>query len=230
MIKDIVKPGDALEIHDKRDGKKFYVSRVENIIDENHILTSVPIAYGNLVKLPIGTVYSFLFFIKNGVMQYDAVITEYSKEDHLSFMKVELRSAGKRTQRRAYFRFTCLLPMKLCRIDEDEKLTDASYMGKSSSPELHDGIVKDISGGGIKFVTNLVLEAEDYIRCIISLNHDFVLTVGKLLPEVKKFPNSKFIYQYKAEFSSISEESRDRIVQYIFGEQRKLLRRGIGAE
>ncbi|MDR2904150.1 MAG: flagellar brake protein, partial [Clostridiales bacterium] len=122
MLFSNIKVGDRLEIAQLREHKleKTYVSQVEHVLLEDEIVVHVPISYGQIVKLSLKERYSLLFFTERGMIRFDAEIMGYSKEQDLHFMTVKLLSEGERIQRREFFRFNCLLPIKFAVIHDDE--------------------------------------------------------------------------------------------------------------
>ncbi len=211
-----IKPGDKLEISSQLvdSQARTYVSQVEHVMDPYTFTAYAPLAYGKPVKLPTDQTYSFMFVRDKYMDKYSALITHYFKEDGFNMMGVKLTSEGERLQRREFFRFYCLLPMKFCKL-----VNPLDEFGVQ--PEMSEGIIKDISGGGIKCVSNLELSANDRIKGIIVINKDYVIIMGRIV-EVMHFPKSNYKYQYRVEFIGLLPEDQEKIVQYIFKEQIKM--------
>ena len=206
-----IKIGDRIEITAK---DRVYISQVENILDEAHLLIHVPISYGQLIKLPIDFTYKFLFFTDNGMIRFESNILEYTKQDGFYLMRVKLILPGEKMQRRNFFRFACLLPFKFSVI---------GHTGDAAPDNaMFDGIIKDIGGGGIRFVCNDPIEENTKIKCLIMLNEDYFIIIGKVLHK-QYFPKSVYKYQCRAIFTGILPSEQERIVQFIFAEQRKSL-------
>lgn len=218
MLSENIKVGDRLEIVLKRDEArgKPYVSQVENILDKDHLMVLVPISYGQIVRIPVGDMYSCLFITDKGMIRFDTAIQEIIKEDGFNLMKIKLLSEGEKMQRREFFRFTCLLPLKYTVIN------DAG--GQETPQAMHEGIIKDVGGGGIRFVSNEHIEEGAKIKCLILLNEDYFIIIGMVLHR-QSFPKSVYKYQYRAAFIDILPNEQERIVQFIFSEQRKNLAR-----
>ena len=213
MLIKSVKIGNKVEIYHHRSqlDSKVYTSQVEDILSETRFLLHTPIMYGQLVKLPVGMKLGLLFFSDKAMLKFEASIVGYAKEDELDFTVIEIRSEGEKIQRRAFFRFNCLLPLKF------------HAWSETGEGEAHyeDGIIKDIGGGGMRFVTNLQIDEENVIRSVIMLNDELLMLTGKVLNKMY-FPKSNFKYQYRIEFISVSKDDQETIVKYIFNEERKL--------
>ena len=218
MLFNTIKIGDRLEITILKDHKtnKSYVSQVEDVIDENEVMIHVPISYGQLVKLSTREEYSILFFTEKGMARFDAEITEYVKENEFNFMKVKLLTDGERIQRREFFRFNCLLPLKFDALEES--------INNNEKHILHDGIIKDLGGGGVRFVSNESVIDKGRMRCVIMLDDECLVLIGKVLHK-QHFPKSNYKYQYRIQFVGISQGDQEKIVQYIFNEQRKVMQK-----
>lgn len=223
MLFSNIKIGDRLEItllQDRKSGRS-YVSQVEDVIGGDEIVIHVPISYGQLVKLSMREWYSMLFFTEKGMIRFDAEITGYSKENEFHFMRVKLLSKGERIQRRDFFRFNCLLPLKFSIIEESESEDEAE------NTDINDAIIKDIGGGGLRFVTNESIGDKGKIKCVMMLGDDCFVISGKVLHK-QYFPKSNYKYQYRVQFVNILELEQERIIQYIFNEQRKMMQKGQG--
>lgn len=219
-----IKIGDRLEITLLKDRKigKVHVSQVEEIMPNNNLLVHMPISYGQLVKLSTKERYGMLFFTDKGMINFEAEIIGFKKETEFSYMIVHISSEGERMQRREFFRFASLLPVKFAVIN-DENAEEA----KISEETLYDGIVKDLGGGGIRFVTNESFDEKIKVKCVLMLGDNCLITVGKVLHK-QCFPKANYKYQYRIEFVGISPPEQEEIIQYIFNEQRKIIQRTRG--
>ncbi len=218
MLIDNIKIGDRLEITLKKDNDigKVYVSQVADIKDDMQLVVAMPISYGKLVKLPIGPGYVFLFFTEKGMMRFEVSILRYFKEGNFNLMLVKIESGGEKMQRRNFFRFQALLPMKFSVVNEDV-LEDE---GESDVTQMYDGITKDIGGGGLRFVTNAEIDGNAKINVIVMLGNEYFFAIAKILYTLR-FPNAAYKFQYRCMFVSILPEEQERIIQFIFDEQRK---------
>ena len=223
MLSENIKAGDRVEISIKREGKtgRVLVSQVETVENERRLIAHVPISYGQLVPLTSDEVYSFLIFTDLGMIRFDAKMLDSFKQEGFHFMKVLLTSEGERMQRRDFYRFPCLLPIKYSVIadllpDEEE----------DNNPPVFEGIIKDLGGGGVRFIANEPVEEGRKLRCILLLENDYVVAIGRILHR-QYFPKSVYRYQYRIIFMGLMQEDQNKIVHYIFQEQRKNLQRGI---
>jgi len=221
MSKNGIKMGDRVEImpRDNRAGKS-YSSKVEQVVDENSVELHVPISYGYLVKLPLDTPYAFLFYTDNGMMRAEAVIESYFAEDGFQMMRIKMITEAQKYQRREFFRFECSIHMKFGILSESYDIAR-----DRPKPEMIDALAKDISAGGICFVSNEDVDVKSRIKCIIPLADDDFYTFGMIMHR-NTLRDNPFKYQYRVRFMDLTISEKERIVKYIFTEQRKALRRG----
>lgn len=220
MLEDNIKMGDRIEIYqkDRKASSKFYVSKVEQVLDKDKLVVHVPISYGNLIKLPPDTIYSFLFFTDKGMLRLDAVIKEYFVEDGFYMMNVQMQTAAQKFQRREFFRFECSLHINIGVVDDSYDIaTD------TPRPAMFDCVAKDISAGGVRFATNTDMDVNAKVKCVMPLGGDTFLTLGKVLQK-QEFKQSEYKYQYRVMFLDLTTMEKEKIVKYIFVEQRKALR------
>ena len=114
MLSDNISIGDRIEISLENDQDKTntYFSCVENTIQNDKVTIRVPINYGKELFLDKNVEYSMLFFTEKGMILFKAVVESYIKQDDFNLMIVRLLNKGEKVQRRKFFRYTCLLPLK----------------------------------------------------------------------------------------------------------------------
>ena len=230
-----IKEGDRLEMRFKGDGSvsKIFLSQVVEY-ENNTVVVHTPISYGKHVVLPKSAPCSLLFFQDEGMLSFTAsVVGSYVKND-LSLTKLMLTSEPEKMQRREFFRFECALPIRFSVINSkpsEATSGEPAETGMSAQP-LHEGVIKDLGGGGLRFVTNAEVDKGDNLKCLLMLEREYIVVIGKILQK-HSFPKSPFKFQYRIIFIGILPEEKDKIIQYVFNQQRKLLlrqRRGISAD
>lgn len=220
MFLEQISIGSRVEISLEKNGEtvKTYTSLVEDIYGNNKVLIYMPISYGKLVKLPVNEIYTFVFITDKRMFKYNGKITKYININKFNFMIIELLSEGEKIQRREFFRFNCMLPLKFQKLEQEETIDS------DKDTTLLKGIIKDIGGGGIRFLSDESLKEGDKIKCLIKLKDDYIIVLGKLLYK-EKFPRSVYVYQYRIKFINIKQEDQEKIIRFIFEEQRRLARK-----
>ena len=212
MIEDIALR-DRLEIalhqFDEQE-QEIYVTQVEDI-SEHRVTVGVPISYGELVELPMDRIYDVLFLTEKGLVHFEGKIVKYDSVSGFRNMTIELLSKGEKVQRRSAFRLACILPFNYYIYDEED-----------DKESLYSGIIKDISTGGFRFVSNQVIEVDRRIQCMLDFGSSVVNSDGTIIEQIS-FPKANYKYQYRVYFSDITRAEQEKIVQFIYEEQRRSL-------
>ena len=219
MLIDNIKIGDRVEIQQNRQGErpKTHVSQVENKLDDNKVIIHVPISYGQLVELTNGVEYRFMFFTDKGLVRFEGMVEKHMEEEGFAVMLIKLAGEGERIQRRDFFRFSCILPLKFSMLDN-------VTMSEVDENEVYQGIIKDIGGGGVCFLTNESIEENSAIKLVIKLENDILIAIGEVIQK-HYFPKSNYRYQYRVGFIGIHPTEQEKIVQFIFNEQKRMLQK-----
>ena len=222
MKKSSIKMGDRVEIvpHDRKNAES-YASKVEQVIDESIAELHVPISYGNLIELPLNTPHVFTFYTDNGMMRTDAVIEKFFVVDGFKMMRIKMLNEAQKYQRREFFRFECSIHFHL------GVLADAYDIARDRpKPEMHPALTRDISAGGVCFTSSIDAEVKARVKCQIPLGGDDFTTFGIVIHR-QELREMHFKFMYRVMFMDLTASEKDRIVKYIFTEQRKALTRGI---
>ena len=85
-------------------------------------------------------------------------------------------------------------------------------------------VIADISGGGLRFISNYTYNAGDYIYCTYALNirgkDKMYSLAGKVLSvyELKDKPGT---YEHRVQYVNMDVDEREEIIKYIFEEERR---------
>ena len=224
MLYEYARVGDRLEIHHKFEKKplKAYVSQIQDILQANHYVAFAPMEYGNIVKLPTGDDCAVIMFTDKGIIKCAASVVKNVVKDDVYYIILKMTDEGEKIQRRDFYRFDCILDFTFGVVESEALKGEES---KINMEECHmKGIIKDLGGGGIRFVSNDDIPEKVDICCVIPLKDDVILPIGTVLHK-QHFPKSNYIYQYRAQFFGMPQSEQEKIVQYIFNEQRRTLKR-----
>ena len=219
MLSKKIKLGDRLEIsiNNSETETNTFTSHVEDVLDKNQIIIHMPIHGGRLFKLSRREEYKVIFFTDKGMYKFEANVLEHRLEDGFNFTVLKLKDKGVKIQRREFFRFTCL-------IETQFSLYEKNNTADKNIVKVFDGIIKDIGGGGIRFVSNEKLDEEDIVKVIIYLEDELLIAKGRIL-QCQHFPKLTTKFQYRVEFIGMQKSEQEQIVQYTFEQQRKLLQK-----
>ncbi len=241
MIERIVSAGDKIEFtkvssyreYDMEEGradKTVYVSQVYDIIDEYRVKIGVPIVGGRVMMIPQNVRIDVCFFTGRGLYQGRAIVVDRFKEDNVFVMIIEMLNELQKYQRRQYFRLNCTMDIMFRKLNDDE-LAEFNQEGRVKK-EIDDGIyypatALDISGGGIRFLSERILCVNDIIFVNLHIMYGDAEKsynlAGKVL-EVTEAKNRSRFNEYRVEYCNMSGETREQIIKYIF-EQERIMRK-----
>ena len=233
--------GDKMDIkvQFRNMGEIVYTSKVLDILDKrNNILTIYqPVRGDQPLDMLQGREYEVTVYTKQAMIVFKGYFEGFVKDGEHYYVALRLSNDGYRVQRREFFRFSCNLIMRCSIIedvDEDElnnNIVDTllQTIRHDQLAETFQGIVKDIGGGGLRFVSDKELDLDNYIRCELNLGTNTMMLKGQLL-EKQFLPKSTHKFQYRVLFINISVDEQEEIVRYIFDEQKKQRRVVGGAD
>jgi len=242
MIERIVSTGNKIEftkvssykeydLEMGREDKNVYVSQVHDIIDEDRLKIGVPIVGGRVLMIPQNVRIDVCFYTSRGLFQGRAIVVDRFKEDNIFVMVIEMISELQKYQRRQYFRLNCTMDIMFRKLN-DEELAEFNTEGKVStqiSPDYlyNKATALDISGGGIRFLTEKPLNKDDIIFVNLNIVYGEVERkynlAGKVL-EVSQAKNRSNFNECRVEYCNMSGEIREQIIKYIF-EQERIMRK-----
>lgn len=233
MVEKYLSPGDKVELRPHRrtnekeeKERKMYISKVNQVLDEDRVEILLPIEHQKMVLLPRNSRFDIMVYNSKGLYQCEAKIGERYKSGNMFLQVLELITGMKRYQRREYYRYSCSVPVFCRKLLEQEKETlvwDENIKGK-------EGYSLDIGGGGIRFLIEEEFQPDELVICHIPLEIKNsvreIQGIGKVL-STKPVKDSKS-YEVRVQFEVMSSATREDIIQYIFEAERKKRRSNNG--
>lgn len=192
-----------------------YRSRVEGISGDRLVLAA-PYKNSEVVHLPRGTEVTITYYDQVAVYFVDCLVMSYDL-GHVPTIVLGSPINSKRVQRRNFVRLDTRLPLHYVLLDEDMKPLSQQFSATTI----------DISGGGLMFSTENAVKRGDLLELQCYLNNDTTVTaIGKILRVIDdvRDKNKKSV---GVEFTLVEERERDKIIRYIFNQQRELRQRGL---
>lgn len=215
--------GTGEEVH-------VYKSQIFELLENGELEITMPLEKGKVILLPLGVRYEFAFYTPTGIYKSEGQIRERYKTENRYMLRIALGTPLSKFQRREYYRMECILDMTYFRLDEEQAgLEDveavvASLRDENFYEKQQKGIIVDISGGGIRFVSEEQNETDGYVLVVMMLRGDrgekqYTL-VGRILQSVRlQTPERKF--ENRVQFVIRDSRIREEIIQYIFAEERR---------
>lgn len=213
--------GLKLEIHlfDK-DGVKInptFVSELEWVEKEDLLLIAAPIYEGRLFPVRIGVDIRVSFIKNDGFYEFSAKVIGRENKGNLALLKIQTLSQIQKIQRREFFRFDINIPVNYRVIES---------INTKSKDEYIETITRDLSGGGLCMRLKEPIKVDKYLECELFITTK-VQFIGRVV-RLTEYDTMQGPYKYEigVYFERIDDAMREKIISYIFQEQRRLLKKG----
>ena len=235
MLEDYISPGDRIELQavqgawtgGEREDTRVYSSQIADIVSEDRLDMMMPMEKGKLLLLPVDGEYNIFIYSKRGQFQCFGKIADRYRTNNMYMLTMDLLSGLQKMQRRAYYRFPCAFEMKCRELSDYEQLALSSnaFFEPNLSETLLKGVIVDISGGGIRFVSVNRFEEGMILYCIFKLPsrkkaEEYRVCIRIL--KARELENRPDTFEYRAQYTIIDEDDREDIIRYIFEEERKI--------
>lgn len=195
-----------------------YGSQVLDFDGIGTVKVSMPIYENRIIPLEVGDDYQMVFFTRAGLYQCKGRVRRRYSEDRMHVMDILFLTDMEKYQRRKFYRLDCMFQIKFRMISDEEEQTE----------EWKEGMVSDLSGGGMRFhcKTELPQDAKVEIMLPLSLQKGFVPIRFRLkVLSCAYYEGSRTAYEIRGEFEDVKDSEREIVIKYIFEEQRRRLRK-----
>ena len=176
--------------------------------------------------------FDLYFYTTNGLYQCFAKIIDRYKTDNKYLLLLELTSNLRRFQRREYYRLSCALEMNARSLQKEEiEAVEQNNNYLVPGLPLTRSIIVDISGGGIRFVSGQWIKQNQNILLVIRLTNEYSDETFYLPGQViatEKHPAIEEMYIHRVKFLFRDLRDREKIVRFVFEEERRIRRKEVG--
>lgn len=241
MISKIIRPGDKIDIrlvqhveNADKNGKEtaIYKSQVLDILEDESLEIAMPTASGKQVLLQSGIRFELIFYCGSSLYRSVGVVTGRYKHKNFYVLMVKLKKPLERFQRRAFFRYSCILNAGYFVLNEKQKKMKSAdeilkdLMDDEFKEKQQSGIIVDISGGGMKLRSLKPLKANSPILLLFRLTNQKVdrqfCIRGQIIACQKMEKTEEPLFESRIKFIIEDNRIREEIIQYIFEEERKI--------
>lgn len=214
----------------------IYVSQVLDETDAGDILVAMPISEGKVIPLSVDEEFDATFYTKSGLLSCRTIVSGRYKKGALFLLALEQQTELKKMQRREYFRLNCRMPITYRVLDGDEAYNLKHGLPMTTTIDedsWKNGIMIDLSGGGIRFVSAFKEEHDMMLQVrfdIVNNNEAQVVYAFATLLRSEKSPNNPSIYDQRIKFFKMDRNLREAIIRFIFETQRKNRSKETGME
>lgn len=136
-------------------------------------------------------------------------------------------TAAEKHQRREFFRIPIKVDIYYKPIEAHEEANIANFdlrfeIGSGDNKERLKLTTSDISAGGFKCVTGKQFRPGELLNCMLIIGYEALPAVTQIL-KIKPDADNPDLYDVRAIFYKINDQVRDRVVRYIFSQQRQTL-------
>ena len=213
----------------------IYKSQLLDFFENGDIEISMPSENGQIRLLPLGLRYELVFYTKSGLYRGYGEVKERYKTDNRFMLRVALHTPLNKYQRREYYRLNCameaafyIINKEIAMLEHTDEIETALRESEEAAGEKMSAYVRDISGGGMRFVTDVELSEDSYILVYIRLGEkaqDAVYPiVGRVISSGKVEDVTPAKYEQRVEFILKDSRVREDIIRFIFKEERKARR------
>ena len=231
MLSKFITVGNKIEIHpvekklDENGNQKIYYSKVHDILSEDSLEITMPMEQTKLVLLPVDSEFDMVFYGPTGLYQCLTRIVDRYKSNNVYLLVIEMVSNLRKYQRREYYRFSCALEMRSRSLEEDEKQAlEVKHKLEVQDLPLKRSVIVDISGGGLRFMSEQRYEVGSLIYCSYYLNMNGQAkqyeVIGKVLA-VNELGNRPGTFEHRLQYYNLGVEVREEIIKFIFEEERR---------
>lgn len=239
MVADVLKERMKIDIRmlgevdrAKETGEEVHVykSQIFELLGNGELEITMPLEKGRVILLPLGVRYEFAFYTQSGIYKSVGQVKERYKTDNRYMLRIVLNTPLSKFQRREYYRMECILDMTYFLLDEEQAQMEDVEAIMDSLRDVHfyekqrRGTIVDISGGGIRFISEDQNEADGYVLVLMMLRGEtgekqYCLT-GRILQSVR-LQTAEKKYENRVQFVIRDARIREEIIRYIFMEERR---------
>lgn len=207
-----IEVGDKIELEVQQlmgEKQEKYISKIQDVSDTGEITILAPMESGRIITLELNQNYGMCVYTSNGLYRCEVAVTERIRDDKLYLIKLEVQSALQKYQRRQYYRLDCMLTF---------------HYKDDHNGEWEEGIILDISGGGIRFTSKKQLLDKKGVINHLQLNYDQEeshLYLSGVIVDSSNLRAQDNIYENRVVFDEITIEEREIIIKFIFEEERR---------
>lgn len=205
---------------------------------------SMPIFENRVIPLEVGDEYQLCFYTESGLYQCRGRVEKRYKEKNMYMMDMRFLSGLKKFQRRNYYRLNCDMDIEYRTLEPEEQRMLQQLADKwPTTKDLEKGIVEpldpmeftwnegtvaDLSGGGVRFRCKDEIPAGTVIEIIVHLsfqNGNMPIHFLLRIISCESAEIDRKTYEIRGMFEYLNEREREIIVQYVFQEQRRRMRK-----
>lgn len=193
-----------------------FISQIEGAIDDSIIQISAPIFEAKVYPVKVNSKIEAFLYWESHVYKFVGFVADRLVINEIPILSVRMTEKIQRIQRRTFFRFNCSVPVILSEMHEGQEQNIAIP-----------GLTHDLSGGGMSAVTDKPLKKGSILKGSLQLEDGYSVNFEGKVIRIEKLMTNEVSYISSLSFINIGYKDREKVVGYIFDQQRKLLKKGL---
>ncbi|MFO7294587.1 MAG: PilZ domain-containing protein [Clostridia bacterium] len=221
LIKDAINVGEKIEVVVRgrlNADPKTCFSMVQDVPQDDELLITMPTIKGEPVVLAIGQRVTVNFFRERGQFYFEAEVMDRQQTEAIQLIRLKRVSPIHRIQRRNFYRLKINLPVLFRLAEQGNQADGANYIK---------AYTVDVSGGGMRLLTDEELKPGQQLECRLSIGEKDFLELKGLVIRVGPCVEGHYRFEAGIKFVDILESERDRLIRFIFQQQRRLKAKGL---
>ena len=247
LLTDLTQLGDKIDIQlvqqlqmqdrgELEEPLRTYKSSLFEYLSDTEFEIMMPTENGRMVLFQVGLRCKLLFYTRKGMYTCTAIVKNRYKKENFFVLAMQLTSGFEKFQRREFFRIDYLIEMRYVPVSEEvaKLATTEQLFSEIQKPEYIDryknGVILDISGGGLRFSAPEQIEQGKYVVAEMRLTNDrfdqsFFLATRIVASERGQNSSDNFICRGQFVFKNLRD--RENIVRFVLEEERRIRRKEI---
>lgn len=212
------------------DGERIgnvYISQLLEHQDDGTIVISAPISGSRLVYVPDGITIRLTFVDPvQGVLGFKAVVDSREYRGKVAVIIAQPGSEITKVQRRHHFRLEIVLDAVIMPADDDAAVKNDSDGGAAKKSTPLKAYTRNISGSGVCIISEKDFPKNTLLRIGLELSDGTQISTKGIVVRCREIEARKSrCYELGIKFTDIAEKDQDRLIRYIFQQQRLILKK-----
>lgn len=245
-VRDLI-PGSKVDIRAvqsiKREGYSdsegsHYVSSIFDVLADETIELTMPMRGGRIVLIPMGIRYELVFTTATGLKRADAEIIGRVRRENFYILHARLTTPLDKFQRREYYRLNTMMPLTFVELDERageitkmSEIRELMITDEEHPPRSGHGTIMDISGGGIRFLTDEDMTGSEYLLLHFMIESGGkergINLIGQIVGEAE-LPEGDRRHSYRVKLLYKDSGCQESIIRFIFETERRIRKKQMG--
>lgn len=198
-------------------GRSINANSVVLDVDSAAITVANPRYQNKHLKLVKDQPIKVLFYrVKDAEYQFNTLVLRSTEQENQFFLLLAHDLNIQRIQTRQFYRVTTKIEFKFRRFVWDSQLDNRYLQKAEDKPEEYEGVIKNISAGGMMFGTEAKLEKNDLLIFHLELGPELTIPdlLGKVL-SILALDEQEEKYLVHIMFVNIKSGEQDQIIRMI---------------